>query len=103
MNHTFEREWTSRELDSGCTMDFHPDNGWELMDGGMHFDSAAGIWYYFVHKCGWDDDPNVIRLQSVSGGKNVRSGDSYPDHWNYDPWTGKNLNTGLAFYEEIFQ
>src|SRR3989344_5374319 len=102
MSRIFERAWISRELDSGCTMNFHPENGWILTEG-IFFRPIERIWYYYVHKGGWDDTPDVKELAPISVGRDVQVGDSYPDHWAYDPWTGKNLRTGMTFKEEMFQ
>ena len=69
----------------------------------MYYDPIKRIWYYYVHQGAWDDNPDVVRLAPISYGRDYAQGERYPDHWIYDPWTGKNFQAGMTRDQELFQ
>lgn len=86
---TFERDYSTDELDLGVGMVCHPCNG-HAMDN-LHFLSTSRSFYLSVPEGGWDWDPPTSYFPRISEGKGVRIGDPYPAHWQWDPYSGTPL------------
>jgi len=90
MSKRFKKPYASEHLDAGVDMIFHPVNGMELRY--MCADYSSRCFYYRDSKGGWDMDAQAVVVDRISAGKDVAYGESYPRHWNFDPFTGEELD-----------
>lgn len=92
---TFVRHYTAKQLNRGEGMTYHPASGKQLSDlvyvkskeRFCHCIELTRLWFDF------DDRYERIWQERIgTGRKEYFSGDPFPKHWRFDPWTGEKLN-----------
>ena len=90
----FLRGYKRTELDRADGMNFHPTCGLSISDLG--YDEERHQFFIAVRGSGWtfSDDINAEHYPRISDERGMyMPDDEYPEHWKFDPWTGKELWT----------
>lgn len=92
----FVRAYTARQLNRGEGMTFHPISGERLSC--LKFCTHGQWWRRSIPlpQMGWQEiQYRREYLPCINGGKkNYATGEAYPSHWKFDPFTGEHLRFG---------
>ncbi len=87
----FEHSYSAQELDLGVGMVCHPYNGHPMASQNLHYLTTSRSYEIMMMQGAWNREPDQEVLPRIGEGKDVVSGDPFPEYWKWDPYTGKKL------------
>ncbi len=92
---TLQRSYSAKELNHAEGMDFHPVSGEpirELIYNELDAEFYKKYSFWLNLQFGMDSNIRYSRQGRIGTGKALHlPGESYPEHWKFDPFTGAQL------------
>ncbi|TSC59155.1 MAG: hypothetical protein Greene041662_634 [Candidatus Peregrinibacteria bacterium Greene0416_62] len=87
--YVFDQDMSAQELDEGKRMVFHPQYGRQAQLRDLLYDPTR-FQFYLENTGAWSRGTRKY-LDRIGDGKDYKSGDRYPAHWIYCPFSGEEI------------